>query len=186
MCCLPRDFAHLWRLSVCKEQWWNDGAAEENKRNHCKRLHLYCFVKRRCLKVIQDWTHGYRSPWNWMGKRAAPPKLYRKYYVGLLFIYYLFRAVYLSKVKVKVTRLQALRFCTGRTAYRGSRGIALPFHDHDIRRGWGVSFTPRPLFTPGKNRCPLYRRLGGPQGRYGQVRKISPATGIRSLDHSSL
>jgi hypothetical protein len=27
---------------------------------------------------------------------------------------------------------------------------------------------------PGKTRYPLYRRLGGPQGRYRQVRKISP------------
>jgi hypothetical protein len=35
---------------------------------------------------------------------------------------------------------------------------------------------------PGKNRYPLYRRLGGPQGRAGQVRKISPPTGIRSPD----
>ena len=32
-----------------------------------------------------------------------------------------------EKVKVKVTLLQALRLCTGRTAHRGSRGIALPF-----------------------------------------------------------
>jgi hypothetical protein len=33
--------------------------------------------------------------------------------------------------------------------------------------------TPRPgRFTPrGKNRYPLYRRLGGPQRRYGQVEK---------------
>jgi len=28
----------------------------------------------------------------------------------------------------------------------------------------------------GKTRYPLYRSLGGPQGRYGQVRKISPQT----------
>jgi hypothetical protein len=28
---------------------------------------------------------------------------------------------------------------------------------------------------PGKTRYPLYRRLGGPQGRCGQVRKISLA-----------
>ena len=66
------------------------------------------------------------------------------------------------KVKVKVTLVQALRLCTGRTAHRGSRGIALPFHDHDTRRGLGVSVTPRPLFTPGKTRYPLYRRWGGP------------------------
>ena len=29
-------------------------------------------------------------------------------------------------------------------------------------------------FTPRKTRYPLYRRLGGPQGRFGRVRKISP------------
>ena len=35
---------------------------------------------------------------------------------------------------------------------------------------------------PGKTRYSLYRRLGGPQGRSGRVRKISPPTGIRSPD----
>jgi hypothetical protein len=37
--------------------------------------------------------------------------------------------------------------------------------------GWS---TPRPSrFTPGKEtRYPLYRRLGGPNGRSGRVRKI--------------
>ena len=33
---------------------------------------------------------------------------------------------------------------------------------------------------PGKMRYTLYRRLGGPQGRFGRVRKISPLTGFRS------
>jgi len=33
------------------------------------------------------------------------------------------------KVKVKCILVQALRFCTGRAAHRGSRGIALLFHD---------------------------------------------------------
>jgi hypothetical protein len=31
---------------------------------------------------------------------------------------------------------------------------------------------------PGKTRYPLYRRLGGPQGRSGQLRKISPPPGF--------
>jgi hypothetical protein len=31
---------------------------------------------------------------------------------------------------------------------------------------------------PGKIRYPLYRRLGGSQGRSGRVRKISPAPGL--------
>ena len=37
---------------------------------------------------------------------------------------------------------------------------------------------PQLLFTLGKSRYPLYRRLGGPQGRSGQVRKISPPLGF--------
>ena len=45
------------------------------------------------------------------------------------------QSISLYKVKVKVTLVQALRLCTGRTAHRGSRGIALPFHDHGTRRG---------------------------------------------------
>ena len=82
------------------------------------------------------------------------------------------------KVKVKCTLVQARRLCTGRTAHRGSRGIALLFHDHGTRRGWGVSVTPWPLFTPGKTWYPMYRRLGGHQGQSGQVRKISPPPGF--------
>ena len=38
--------------------------------------------------------------------------------------------------------------------------------------GWSTPLPGR--FTPGKTRYPLYRRLGGPQGRSGRVRKISP------------
>ena len=77
------------------------------------------------------------------------------------------------KVKVKCIVVQALRLWTGCTAHRGSRGLAVIFHGHGTRRGWGISVTPRPLFTPGKTRYPLYRRLSGPQGRSVQVRKIS-------------
>ena len=52
------------------------------------------------------------------------------------------------EVKVKVTLVQALRLCTGRTAHRGSRSIALPFHDHGTRLGWGVSVTPPAALYP--------------------------------------
>jgi len=44
--------------------------------------------------------------------------------------------------KVKCTLVQALRLCTGRTAHRGSRGIALLFLDHDTRRGEGSASRP--------------------------------------------
>jgi hypothetical protein len=45
---------------------------------------------------------------------------------------------------------------------------------------WGGWSTPHPdRFTPGKQTLfLLYRRLGGPQGRSGLVRKISPSPGF--------
>jgi hypothetical protein len=49
-----------------------------------------------------------------------------------------------NKVKVKVTLVQALRLCTGRTAHRK----------------WGVSITSRPLFTPGKDMVPIVQEDG--------------------------
>jgi len=89
----------------------------------------------------------------------------------------IFRGCYL-KGNVKCTLVQALRLCTGRTAHRGSRGIALLFLDHGIRRGWGVSVTPWTQFTPRKEPVPFVQEAGRPQGRSGQVRKISPPPGF--------
>jgi hypothetical protein len=40
-----------------------------------------------------------------------------------------------GKGKIKLTLVEVLRLCTGRTALRGSTGIALPFLDHGTRRG---------------------------------------------------
>jgi len=78
------------------------------------------------------------------------------------------------KVKVKVTLVQALRLCTSRTAHRGSRGIALLFYDQRHYKGVrGQRHAPAALYPRGKTRYPLYIRLVGPQGRSGQVRKIS-------------
>ena len=65
---------------------------------------------------------------------------------------------------VKCTLVQTLRLCTGRTVHRGSRGIALPFHDHGTRSGWGVSVTPRPLFTPRKDSVPIVQEAGWATG----------------------
>ena len=66
--------------------------------------------------------------------------------------------------KVKCTLVQALRLCTGRTAHRGSRGIALHFRDHGTRRGWGFSVKPRPLFTLGKDPLPIVQEAGWAPG----------------------
>jgi hypothetical protein len=59
-----------------------------------------------------------------------------------------------------------------------SKGIAPPFYDHGNRRGEGSASRPGRSLPPGKTRYPLYRRLGGPQDRSGQVRKISYPPGF--------
>jgi len=73
-----------------------------------------------------------------------------------------------TRVKVGFTLQQATR------AQRGSTGIALLFHDLGTRWGLVVNVTPQPPLPPGKTRYQLYRRLGGPQGLSGRVRKIRP------------
>jgi len=52
----------------------------------------------------------------------------------------------IQTVKVKCTLVQVLRLCTGRTAHRGGRGIALLFLDHGTRRGGGQRHAPAALY----------------------------------------
>jgi len=86
------------------------------------------------------------------------------------------------KKNVKCTLAQALRLCTGRRALRGSRGRALPSHDHGTRGVWGVSVTPRPLFTPGKDPVPIVQEAGWAPGPVWTGAENFVPTGIRSPD----
>jgi len=71
------------------------------------------------------------------------------------------------RVKVQVTPEQATK------VRRESRGqLYLSMNSALDRGGWS---TPRPgRFTPGREIRYLYRKLGGPQGQSGRVRKFSP------------
>ena len=84
------------------------------------------------------------------------------------------------QVKVKCTVVHALRLCTGRTAHRGSWGIALFFLDHGIRNGRGVSVTPRPIFTPGKDPVTIVQEAGWAPGPVCTGAENLAPTGIRS------
>jgi len=53
------------------------------------------------------------------------------------------------RIKVKWSRYRP------GVAQRVGRGIALLFHDRGTRRGWVVSSTSRPHFTPGKDLVPI-------------------------------
>ena len=83
---------------------------------------------------------------------------------------------------IKYALVQALRLCTGRTAHRGSRGIALPFHDHGTRRGEGSASRPGRFFAPGKDTVPIVLEAGWAPGPvWTGAENIAP-TGIRSPD----
>ena len=60
-------------------------------------------------------------------------------------------------------------------AQRVGRGLALLFHDRGTRRGgeWSAA-RPGCTLPPEKTRYPLYKKLGGPQGRSGGRKIASP------------
>ena len=64
---------------------------------------------------------------------------------------------------VKKKKVKWSRYRPGVTQ-RVGRGIALLFHDRSTRRGWVVSSTPRPQFTPGKDAVPILQEAGWAPG----------------------
>ena len=64
----------------------------------------------------------------------------------------------------------------------GSTVIALLFLDHGTRRGWGISVTPRLLFTPGKDPVPILREAVWALGAVWTGTKNLASTGIRCPD----
>ena len=59
-------------------------------------------------------------------------------------------------------------------ARRVATGIALHFHDRGSRRGWVVSSTPRPHFTPGKDPVPILQEAGCAPGQVWTGGKSRP------------
>jgi len=59
-------------------------------------------------------------------------------------------------------------------AQRVGRGIALLFHDRGTRRGWVVSSTPQPHFTPRKDPVPISQEAGWTPGPVWTGRKSRP------------
>ena len=74
----------------------------------------------------------------------------------------------LLKVKVKRSRYRP------GVAQRVGRGIALLFHYRGTRRGWVVSSTPRPHFTPGKDTVPIVQEAGWAPGPVWTVGRSRP------------
>jgi hypothetical protein len=100
----------------------------------CVCVFFFCILYAVCAEYLNVWSEF---------------KLQVVSIVPEEFNYLQWRVKFFCALKTKVYP------CTGTEAlYRpyGSRGIALLFHEHGTRREWGVSVTPRPLFTPWKDR----------------------------------
>ena len=139
----------------------------------------------------------FKSSGMWCVVRWVVPKVFQSIIVpssptlsSLLGFFWLLRnegATLLQNIRIKVKRgkctlVQALRLCTGRTAHRGSRGIALPFLNHGTRNEWGISFMPQPLFTPGKDPVPTVQDSRWAPGPVWTGGENLAHTGIRSPD----
>jgi hypothetical protein len=81
-----------------------------------------------------------------------------------------------KKVKEKCTVVHALKLCTSRTAHRGSRDIALLFHDHGTRRGESSASRPGRTLPPGKTHCTI--GCVGPRARLDRCGKSRPPPGF--------
>ena len=56
--------------------------------------------------------------------------------------------------------------------------LDLPFHNHVARMGWGVSVTPRPLFSPGKDPVPIVQEAGwAPEPVWAGAENLAPPPG---------
>ena len=86
------------------------------------------------------------------------------------------------QVKAKCTLVQALRLCTGCTAQRGSRGIAVLFHDQRHQKGVsGQCQSPAALYPRERPGTHCTGDLVGPRAGLERCGKSRP-TGIRSPD----
>ena len=115
------------KSAVARSFYWPSSNAEvENERIYAsaplirplgedsKQFYLFFLTLTVCIRPFAWKTSFHNHVKLWKG-----PQIFR------LFL------IFLVKKKVKCTLVQALRFCTGRTAHRGSRGIAA------LYRHWG-------------------------------------------------
>jgi hypothetical protein len=87
----------------------------------------------------------------------------------------------LSTSHVESMRLVCFTILQATKLLRGSGGIAvLCFLDLGTRRGWGVSITPQPLSTPGKEPVPIVQEVGWAPGPVCTGAENLAPTGIRS------
>jgi hypothetical protein len=101
----------------------------------------------------------------------------------LVWYFFLYCSCVLIRIqKVKYTLYRHWGSVQAERPIEGGEVYLYPFMTAALEGGEGSASHPGRSLSPGKTQYPLYRRLGGPQGWSGQVRKISPQKGFRSPD----
>ena len=88
------------------------------------------------------------------------------------------KGVSLTSCKGKGKGKGQLRARTGHEGPEGEHVYSCTLLSNLALNGVGGQRQDPAALPPGKNRYPLYRTLGGPQGRSGRVRNISPPPGF--------
>ena len=133
-----------WAVTACWKGWKGS-------------LMPFCFFLINYIILVHLWDCIFevtfiRKELNSTGVQPQMKLSHGNWYNYLKFVY-----IY-SKSKVKWSRYRP------GVAQRVGRGIVLLFHDHSTRRGWVVSSTPWPHFTPGKDPVPILQEAGWAPG----------------------
>ena len=128
--------------------------------NTLEYSNIYIVVTKKCKRNLVCWTHC--ESYNKVIFKSQPENgLIKSRNMSLLYFNYLLITFYITMVVL--IKVKGSRYRPGVTQ-RVGRGIALLFHDHGTRRGWVVSSTPRPHFTPGKDPVPILQEVGSAPG----------------------
>jgi hypothetical protein len=112
----------------------------------CNFLTLIMLIRRSCKLLRLEW-HRSIQPFLSALCKAVLWKILTNYLVwkllqffsSFILLNYNWNNLYSCKLTLKKGKVhppvQALKLCTGRTAHKGSRGIALLFLDHGTRKG---------------------------------------------------
>jgi len=108
--------------------------------------------------TTKQWHEIFKEEWMGSGltfSKVRSPMLSLEFFIDIFF-----PAADSNRIKVKV-KWSCYR---PGVAQRVGRGIALLFQYRGTRRGWVVSSTPRPHFTPGKDPVPIAQEAGWAPG----------------------
>ena len=86
----------------------------------------------------------------------------------------LFNIYYLNCIIKELKGKRKVRRRTGHEGPKGGQRFSSTLSLTSALDGVGGQSHAQATLPPGKTRYPLYRRLGGPHGRFGRVRKNSP------------